>query len=495
MQKRPLVSAAVGVTVAVGLVALPVRAGIGSSWTSEQQLWSTSSSTTQVATGTSGNGMKSTVIAAGKYSDWTGQSWAKGKKIPNATEMDNPDVQWDWKGKRTLLTWEGEANEGVPDLYRATRTNGGAWTTEMYGTGAGEAKLAVQDKLAVSAWYAMSADTGMTDAINVATWDGSWSTPENLATPLGDLPSGGTPRVAVDGLSGTAVVVWVQGAALRVSFWDGATWSPALTGAPGREPLAVTLTESGSAVIVTSRETAPLQQDIEVITTTAAGPLLPPATPVGTTTAASPLSVAADLSGDGTAGLVQYDDGTDFSAVVATWSATQPFTAKNWGDMNADSDLSDAGTSALTTLMPSPNASNGKKVQVSVWTGTSWSSPKQVGSCKDKQVAAGVSPGGWVMGAAWSCGHIHATRSPKVPGAIKGLTGKIKNGKATIKWDTAKNALNYGYKIKGPKFNNQWLTVDNPKVSGPVKKGATYKVSVRGQNAGGVGAVSSITLK
>ena len=494
MHLRPLPTVIACGVLAVGRMAIPVRAGVGSSWTTEQQLWSTSSSATQVAVATSGNGQKSTVIAGGKFSDWTGQSWAKGKKFPQADEMDNPDIQWDWKGKRTLATWDGEDNEGVADLYRATRTNGGAWATQMYGTGAGEARLALRDKLAVSAWYNMESDFGTTDAVNVATWDGNWSAATNLTLPAGDLPSVGSPRVAVDGVSGTAVVVWQQGPALQVSFWDGADWSAPVSGAPGRVPLAVQLDESGVAAIVTARETAPQQQAIEVVRTDQVGPLQLPVTPLGNTTAATPSLVTADLSTDGTVGLVQYDDASSSTAVVGTWSATAPYALRNWGDANVDADLAAAGTAALVTLMPSPNSSSGKKVRTSFWKGSSWSGLKQVGSCKDKQVAAGVAPQGDVMTAAWACGHIHATRSPKVPGAIKNLSGRIKGSKATITWKAASNSLNYGYKIKGPKVNAQWLTVDDPKVSVPVKKGADYKVSVRGQNAGGVGPVATTKI-
>lgn len=476
------------------LVGVPASAGPTGGWTPQQELWKVGGSSTQVAVGTSGNGQKSTILSAGKYSDWTGSSWAKGKKMPGADEMYAPSVQWDLKGKRTLAIWDGESNEGVADLYRSVRTKG-KWKTQMYGAGNADAHLSPYAKMAISAWYEVDEEDGTSTNMYVSLWDGSWSLEEDLAAPVGDLATSGAPRVAADGQNDEAVVTWVQNANLYVSFWNGAGWGAPSIGAPGRQPLDVVLLPGGSAAILTSRDVGVAQQDIEVALVTPGGPVVFPAAPVGSTFAYRATGVEGTLSDDGGSGLVSYSDlsTSPASRTVATWSPTDPFDAFGFGDVNLSAALSSSGGSALATYMPSANAEVGNKVQVRTWNGATWSSPKKIGTCKSRQTASDVSAGG-VMVAGWACTHIHVTRSPKVPGKIKGLSVKAKGSKAVATWKAAKNATSYGYRIKGPKNGNEWLTTNKTRVTFPIKRKATYTFSIRGQNNGGVGPVKKLTL-
>lgn len=417
-----LIAAAGSAALLVGSLAGPfAQADIGATWTHQQELWSTSgSSRTDIGMAASGNGSKAVLMAAGRASDWTGSKWGKGKRIPHGDLMYSPDPQMSRNGKTVLATWSGDANEGVDDLYRAVRV-GGTWSAKKYGAGTGEASLAANGRLGVSAWYEEDPDDGFAYHLYVSRWTGRWSSKVDLMVPAVDL-SGHSPRVAVDDAGENAVVAWSQGGVTRVSFWDDGDWSAPAAGLPGRIPMAATFADGKTATVVTARELAAGQWQLERFSATRAGGIGVPSV-IGTVSAYSEYAITVELNGAGTSGIVQFPNASVQSDpwAVATWASGSAFTVEDLGEVEVASAIARRGGRALVTTMAQSPGSDAAVpgVHVRSWDGTAWSAPKKIGRCADKQVGAALSRNGAVAVAGWTCSHAHAVRSPKPAGKVR----------------------------------------------------------------------------
>lgn len=493
----PLVAA----LVATSLIAAPGQAGTGGTWTPEQELWSVSggSSPTPIAAAVSGNGKESIVFAKGKVADWTGTRWSRGKVVhPDLSQgyIAEPRAQLSRTGRTALLAWDGDSDEGIANLYRALRSGGG-WKAGRFGSGYATSHLAGNGRAAITGWYEVFPDDGTVSHVYAQLWakGAGWSAKQDLALP-GPEPEDGyiAPQVAISDDGSSAVIAWYQAGRLQVSFWDGAGWQAApFAGAAGARPLAVDFSSGGVARILTAREVA---DGVQVEQSTA--------TPAGGVVAAGGLGTVAvpgytlDVSiGTDGSGLVSYPAAAGRSEVAA-WQPGQPWTVTDLGGVVSSVALAKSGGVALATTMGSTVGGTPKRVAVRLWDGEVWGAAKRVGSCRDKLTASALSASGRVRTAAWTCGHIHATRSPRLPTAVRNLQGMLRGRQATIRWQAAKYADHYQWRTRGfgARWDNQWQATDfRHEDLGRLRPGQVVSVDVRAANPGGVGPISSITLR
>lgn len=490
-------SAAIGLTagaVALLSAAIPVQAGPGDTWTRAQELWPTTSTATDVGMAVSGDGKKAVIMADGKASMWTQQSWGEPQRVPKGKySTDHPQIVMSANGKRTVAAWGGGANEGVDMLYRSTKVGGGRWTSEMYGNGQGQVALGTDGGLAALGWYEVNPDDGVARHMYVSTWDGmTWSEAQDVGLP-GQPFGGDGPVVAVDADSSHAVAAWTQGDSLQVSLYDGA-WVPANLGPMGRVPLAAAFDSiTGNAIVITGRLTGVNEMALEQATVTPAGIIAMGVMPIGLIPVGEFYDVDVQLSSDGGTGLAGYYGPDGFE--VATWTPEAPFTVHVAGAGISTAALAAGGGRALITTMTDSADSPTSAVGVSTWDGSAWSGSRTVGTCKDRQVAGALSAAGTTVVAGWSCNHIHAVRSPKPPAVVKRLSATVTGKWAKVRWKTAKNSDSYQYKVKGRRAPQGWQDTMRTRAKVRVVPGSRYRLQVRGTNVGGPGPISTLRFR
>lgn len=477
----------------------PGQAGSDTSWTPAQQLWATEDGRQDIGLAVSGNGTRAVVMSKGRAALWTGSTWGPSKPVPKGRyEMVAPQLHMSWNGKRILATWAANADEGVDHLYRSTKVGSKKWRTQVFGQGEGVSALSDDGTLGAVAWYEIWPDDGKPTEMYVATWrNGAWSATRDLTLP-GLALDGRRPVVAVQEGTDDAFAAWSQAGRLRVSFF-GAAWSPAISGAPGRLPMAGTMNaDTGNAELVTARETGVDEWTLERVTVTQAGNVAVAGAPIDVITAGSLYGVDVQSAAGGDSALVEYVDNSvePVQHLVSIWAEGTGSVTHEVGPVEAVAALARNGSAALITTMTDSNvAGSTPAVRVTRWDGDSWSAAKKVGRCQDSRVGSAVSPSGTSMVAGWTCGHVHAVRNPRPPAGIKGLKATVNGKRATLRWKKAKNADRYQYRLKGRNAPNGWQDANRPKAKVRIARNASYRVAVRGVNGGGPGPTATLSFR
>lgn len=87
--------------------------------------------------------------------------------------------------------------------------------------------------------------------------------------------------------------------------------------------------------------------------------------------------------------------------------------------------------------------------------------------------------------------------TPQPPGAVTGITARVKKGKATVKWTAVPGAMSYQVRLSKPggKSYRAWKSTTARKYVSRVRKGKRYRVQVKALNASGTGPIATAKFR